>query len=109
MLRTLMRLVTLSGILISCGGDLPKYKTLKRCTIDNRFDICECAIYDFNTPQIITEYESFSVNDCIKQLEVFHAFEVEAFTSSIVETRKKRKFLEDAKSKKDLKKRIKSL
>ena len=104
-----MMLVVLLGTLISCGADLPKYKIVKRCTIDYRFNLCECALYDFNIPKIISEYESFSIDDCLRANPIIQTFSIDDFQNNIVTIRKQRRFLEEAESKKDLKKRFKSL
>ncbi len=109
MQKALMMLVVLSGTLTSCGADLPQYKIVKRCTIDYRFNLCECALYDFNIPKIVSEYESFSIDECLKLNPIMQFFNLDDFQNGIVSIRKKRSFLEQATSKKDLKKRVNSL
>tara|TARA_R110001632_G_scaffold52197_2_gene129690 strand:+ start:3146 stop:3391 length:246 start_codon:yes stop_codon:yes gene_type:complete len=77
---------------------------VKRCTIDLEYDLCECALYDFNIPKVISEYEPVPINDCLAGKTV-QTFTIEDW-ASIVVTRKARKRIEDSKNKKELLRRL---
>ena len=106
----------LCAILISsCGNldDMPdeyiEYGILERCNIDVRFNTCECSQYDFNYPKPVGDFKSFSIDECLEKFETAHIFSTKQWGEQIVVPRKVRKFLEDSRSKKELKKRVKSL
>lgn len=104
LVMTVVKLSTLSILLISCQS--PSYEIVERCDLIESMDICRCSDYNFNIPEKINEAYDMPLSYC-KERRV--SFSFEAWQNKIVPTRKAKRYLEESKSRKDFKKRLRKV
>ncbi len=104
LIMTVVKLLTLSILFSGCQS--PSYERIEHCTVIESLDICRCSDYDFNIPEKINEPYDMPVSHC-KEKRI--SISLEDWYSKIEPTRKAKRYLEESKSRKDFKKRLRKV
>lgn len=104
-MKTGMMLLMLLTIFVSCQS--PAYKVIERCDSIEELDICRCSKYDFNIPKKIGDPYSMPMSYCTSgKKTIFH---MDEWGIEIVPVREAKRYLENSKSKRDYKKRLRKI